>query len=431
MRKIFVVWMVMVMSVVFSANFSFAGDATADGDNGIAIGMDNTNNNTNTANSNSTSSSNATGGNATATGGNSILKFDYTNQREFINGSGIGGYHTDLIGGPNTRGHHRTAQTMFNMRMRMNQVSFNNMTKLLDEFHKMDSSTRTWEDMREDLVVQPRFDFPKTALNDSDFVVVVGSANVNFENISDDDIVGFVTVRDKKPRENSVDKMYMVEAVYPYAKIGGANLLIRIDDFFWAKVKSGSWGAGIGGIFSGIINCFTGGAGSVNGGYSSGSSMEYVAGGELYLAVRMTEKPCPPPPAPPEVKQPCPPQEPPCDLTKIWERIHELEREVQKCTRYCFNNLKLRYALEKEYIELYVCTKETRYLDSAIYNAEVAERNYRKGYDIAAHRAEADQVISEVWYLQAGAINLTRGGDVADRFAASKKLERYPKNFAR
>jgi len=245
-----------------------------------------------------------------------------------------------------------------------------------------------------------------------------------------DVVVGFARVFGKK---RDINESLIALAAKEGMKSGatGMSIMIRVKNR--TNSKGLSFGAGAGAGLS--IPCNNGvGTGISFGAYLSSVAIEdEIELTVLYLIVGPPEAPCPPP-APPEVKKPeppCPPQEPPCDLTKIWERIHELEREVQKCTRYCFNNLKLRYALEKEYIELYVCTKETRYLDSAIYNAEVAERNYRKGYDIAAHRAEADQVISEVWYLQAGAINLTRGGSVADSFAASKKLERYPKGFAR
>ena len=430
MRKFISVFLV-VMMIVSSASFAFADDVSLQGTQnqtnnqaqnvGQNVGvtttlsptmnssMNSTNNNNSWSNSTSGSSStsgaesNATGGDARATGGKSILNFNYNNPRNFLNG--IGSYQVGLIGGPDTNGHRRSAQAAaFRLRMRMNQVSFDSMKNYLVEANKIDSSTRDWEDLRDDLVVQPKFNFPRAALSDQEFVFVVDAASINFANINEEDVVGFVTVRDKKPRENSVDKMYMVDAIYPYAKIGGANLLIKVDDYFWVKVKSGSWGAGLGGIFSAIFSCFTGGAGSVNGGYSSGSSMEHVAGGEMYMALRISEKPCPPPAPkpcpPPEVKQPPPPQA--CNPKEFLLKLERIDLEIFGCKRYGHNNLYWQLEAMKESLNVYLCTGNVIYLEDAIQHGQMAELNYIHGYDIAKH-ADSDKIVGEVEYLLASA----------------------------
>jgi len=352
------------------------------------------------ATSTSESSSYSEGGKAAATGGKSILNFNYNNPRNFLNG--ISGYQVGLIGGPDAKGHRRTAQAAaFGLRMRMNQVSFDSMKNYLVEANKIDSSTRDWEDLRDDLVVQPKFNFPRAALSDQEFVFVVDAASVNFANINEEDVVGFVTVRDKKPRENSVDKMYMVDAIYPYAKIGGVNLLIKVDDYFWVKVKSGSWGAGIGGIFSAILSCFTGGAGSVNGGYSSGSSMEHVAGGEMYMALHIPPTPppapCPPPPPAPEPDKPQA-----CNPKEFMLKLEKAELEIFGCKRYGHNNLYWQLEAMKESLNVYLCTGDATYLGNAIQHGQMAELNYINGYDIAKH-ADSDKIVGEVEYLLASA----------------------------
>lgn len=138
-----------------------------------------------------------------------------------------------------------------------------------------------------------------------------------------------------------------------------------------------------------------------------------------------------PAPTPPIVKAAPPKAEPPCDTDVIRKRIEELKREVQKCTRYCYNNLTLRNALGDAYIELYTCTGEKKHLKEASYNYGVAERNYRNGHDISAHRVEADQVIAQVYYNWAGCKSILEGRKAAMAFAKAKKLERIPTVFTR
>lgn len=449
MRK-FIATFLVVMMIMSSASFALA-DVTMSGRQdqtnnqaqnvGQTVGvtttvsptmnsqLNTTNNNNNNLWSGSTSGSEsnsyAEGGDARATGGKSILNFNYNNPRNFLNG--IGSYQVGLIGGPDTNGHRRTAQSAaFRLRMRMNQVSFDNMRNYLVEANKIDSSTRDWEDLRDDLVVQPKFHFPRATLSDQEFVFIVDAASVNFANINEEDVVGFVIVRDKKPRENSVDKMYMVDAVYPYAKKGGVNLLIKVDDYFWVKVKSGSWGAGLGGIFSAIFSCFTGGAGSVNGGYSSGSSMEHVAGGEMYMALHVSEKPSPPPApqAPLARVEPPAPLEPTCDRVSIQIRINDAERRIVRCTTWCFNNMVNRRDAAEANIDMFVCTGELRYLHAAKFHFLKLRDNYLKGgSSIRANRGNADAMMSKAYLDWAICIKMLEGKQAVYKFVLKYNLD--------
>lgn len=389
MRKLMVVFLAMVMTV------SFAGVSLADD---VNVSVENDVTNTNTATATSSANSNATGGNATLLNNevNPIQPFNAGAPGALNPGQAI----------PNS-------PWMFYTPIALDCLTYEESVDMSDDFF--------WN--RIEVTLKKKGLAATSSIRILDY----------YGRKSGDTVVGFARVFGKK--KDITEALIALAAKEGMEKgATGMGIMLRVKNRVNAKGLSVGTGAGAG-LY---IPCNSGvGTGMTFGAYLSSTAVEDEIELTIIYLVVCLEKPCPPPapcpppPAPPEVKKPCPPQEPPCDLTKIWERIHELEREVQKCTRYCFNNLKLRYALEKEYIELYVCTKEKRYLDSAIYHAEVAERNYRKGYDIAAHRAEADQVISEVWYLQAGAINLTRGGSVADNFAASKKLERYPKEFAR
>ncbi|MFA7209310.1 MAG: hypothetical protein WC120_03405 [Parcubacteria group bacterium] len=118
-----------------------------------------------------------------------------------------------------------------------------------------------------------------------------------------------------------------------------------------------------------------------------------------------------------------------CDPRPIIIKIEDLKRKVIECKLYCFNNLGLRRDLVEAYIDLYVCTGNREYLRDAIENAEIAERNYLRGHDIKAHKAEADKEIAQVYYFWAGCINILDGERAAMSFAESKHLERFPKGF--
>ena len=115
-----------------------------------------------------------------------------------------------------------------------------------------------------------------------------------------------------------------------------------------------------------------------------------------------------------------------CDPSSIWSRIEDLKQRVKECTRWCFNNLQLRSKLGEAYIDLYQCTGDKKYLNYAIEQFQIAERNYFRGYDISAHQAEADRLIAQDYYFWAGCINVLNGQSAADRFAAEKRVEKVP-----
>ena len=410
MRKFTSIFLAMVMVVSF-ASFTFAGDASVDGDNGVAIGIDNNNTNNNTANANANASANQSQDQRQKQMQQQMLQNSYISPIQPYNPNAPG----PMLSGPElSLGEWGLFTTTL-----FSSVTFEQAASLSGGY----SYSSFWS--RDRLGTEAIM--TRNLAQSSSVVITEYWGRMN----GDEYIASFPVFGKRGDQLEGLIGLALKRSM----ELGATKVGILIRKVKEINTKGLSIGSGAGaGLY---IPCNSGVGTGVNfGAYINNTRTEDMYELNVVCLKGGVYVPPPPaPPAPPEVKQPepppCPPQEPPCDLTKIWERIHELEREVQKCTRYCFNNLKLRYALEKEYIELYVCTKEKRYLDSAIYHAEVAERNYRKGYDIAAHRAEADQVISEVWYLQAGAINLTRGVGIADEFAASKKLERYPKGFAR
>ena len=181
--------------------------------------------------------------------------------------------------------------------------------------------------------------------------------------------MGFLTVRDKKPKENSVDSMYFVEAAYPYAKMGGVNALIKMDKYFWTKADAASKGGGISVGLLRVLDTITGGSFSVNGGVTYANSMEFVAGGEMYMALRLSENPCLTPEPEEETtevetsgvpEQPAP--ELTCDVTTTLEEIYKLEGT--KCPNLKLDNFDRHRALANGYIDAYACTEDETFLEN-------------------------------------------------------------------
>lgn len=123
--------------------------------------------------------------------------------------------------------------------------------------------------------------------------------------------------------------------------------------------------------------------------------------------------------------------EPACNPIPILDRILGLNEKIRACTRFCVNNLQLRKEMGDELVRLFVCTGEKKNLQSAISQYEIAEKNYRHGWDISSHQAEADGVIAQVYYNWAGVICELYGSERAKEFAKEKKLERFPQGIAR
>lgn len=245
--------------------------------------------------------------------------------------------------------------------------------------------------------------------------------------ISDEHIMGIMIYNSKLSKENPVlVPHYQVRAFEDLAS-KGANVFIPVDQFYQGYFVPEGFEFSISGIFSIISSSFLrGGAVSPSAGVAMQRNTEFGRSGAAFVVFSIPEAILFAQPV--IVKEKVEPKI--CDPNKIWLQIKELEQEVQKCTTYCYNNLTLRESLGIAYIDLYVCTGDKNYLNNAIYNFGVAERNYRQGGDISSHKAEAGNIIAQVYYNWAGCIRELNGRNAAMSFAATKNLERIPNGFA-
>jgi hypothetical protein len=129
------------------------------------------------------------------------------------------------------------------------------------------------------------------------------------------------------------------------------------------------------------------------------------------------------PPMPPVVQAPPPPT---CDASSIRIEIEILKRQIAACKYWGIDNMRLRFLKANKEAALAKCTGENGYYSDAIKDYELAEKNYLKGKDIKANRAEADQLLQKVYWNWAAVIREVYGRDAEIAFAQSKKMTTMP-----
>lgn len=173
----------------------------------------------------------------------------------------------------------------------------------------------------------------------------------------------------------------------------------------------------VGGVASGVFQNGTKGV-AVTGGGQIGTIKtsqqerqkiwaKCITQGQVYVPPMVT-----PPPPPPAQKT--------CDPSIYIERIREYERRIAKCWRYSHSNMVDRLGAERENINAWICTKESKYLREAIQHGQMAELNYIHGWDIRKY-SDSDAIIAEVEYGLASAF-YARDGHIENYWEAPKKV---------
>ncbi len=125
------------------------------------------------------------------------------------------------------------------------------------------------------------------------------------------------------------------------------------------------------------------------------------------------------------------------DCEEIRRQIKEYEEKVRACTMLCFDNLTYRRALGNLNIDMYLCTGDRMYLETAKSHFDYVERNYLGGYDIKKNKTEAERIMAEVYFHWSGCVYVLQGRDAAHDFAKKlfeekgKQLERICTGFVK
>lgn len=434
-KNLVVIVAIVAMMCLGFAGVVVAGDASVDGD-GNAVGLDLHNENNNSVSGINTQEQRqdqqqqqrqeqqATGGNASYTDSSRSV-----GRLPEVSTHGVG---AAVI--PMNEYGHLVTQMGFGPSLGcyepMTMANFNVMVSVMEDV----PGAQNWEDVNDKIIPDPIMRQRFVALGNDDPVFFFPSeAAVSvLSQLDDRHLVGLMVYNTELDKKRPVLVPYLKARANLDARRIGANVAIPVDQFFQGYFVPEGYEISVGGLLSWISHSLTnGGSVAGNAGMSKQQNTEFGRPGAAFIFLRV-ENPqdlCLPPPEQPVLVEEIPPGPEVCDPRPIIIRIEELKRKVVECKLHCFNNLGLRRALVEAYIDLYVCTGNREYLRDAIENAEIAERNYFRGHDIKANKAEADKIIAQVYYFWAGCINLLDGERAAMSFAESKHLERFPKGF--
>jgi hypothetical protein len=456
MRKNFLVVIAMVammaIVVLFSAGVVLAGDARVDGDgNASALDISNTNNNTltnnNSQNQHQLQDQNqrqqqeqiANGGNAAGgAGGNSQINFSGNNLGRLPEAQthGIG---TAVV--PMSEYGHLVTQMGFGPSVGctepMTMSNFDTMVSVLEET----PGAQKWDDINKKIIPDPimRQRFPALEDKDPVFFFPPEEAVAVLSQLKDQHLAGLMVYNSELDKKRPVLVPYFKARANLDARRIGANVVIPVDQFFQGYFVPEGTEFSVGGLLSFISKTFTGG-GSIagNAGVSHQQNTEFGRPGAafIFLGVKNPRDLCGSAKVVEKLKVETPQA---CNPDEFLKKVAELEvqikgdpaRGIKGCTRWCLHNLNLRLQLADTFVDLFVCTGDKKYLDSAVFHYGKAEENYKKGWDISANRAEADKAIARVYYAWAGAIYEINGQAAAVAFAQTKNLERFPNGFAR
>lgn len=113
-------------------------------------------------------------------------------------------------------------------------------------------------------------------------------------------------------------------------------------------------------------------------------------------------------------------------IGKILEESILTRDALLKCKNYGYRNLELRFLLVTQNMSAFEYTGEDAYLKEAIFNAKMAENNYKKGNDIYLHD-DAEQIMFFVYHYWKDCIKKLHGSKAAQDFARMKGIEQSQK----
>lgn len=113
----------------------------------------------------------------------------------------------------------------------------------------------------------------------------------------------------------------------------------------------------------------------------------------------------------------------PCNLEVTLQKMKVVQHQLEQCKFLCYDNMVRRRLLMIYNINAYNCSKEKRYLNEAIRQASIVEKNYEKGEDIGHRQAEADNNLLSTYLDWKHCIELLYGSNAAQLFAKSKGME--------
>lgn len=344
------------------------GSVSAGGPNGIAVSGNVTGINNNNARASSYSGSDATGGSAT---------LNYTERQQFpvipqyqpgmVNvqiGSDTYGTSVAQFGNSDILGRDFRVWTMAKHRTKLSAMK------------KVEGSV-SWDKMMDFIKAYPNIEKEFSPIGESE-VYLFDSINLAKNiGLNEENFVGTIMYDTELSKEYFVPQEYLGEkASFDGSQLFGANVAVKLGEFYGGHFIASGKSAGFGGIFSTILNCISSGGLSAGIGSSGAKSSKVITTGAVYGLFRV-EKICPPPVCPPPVvkKQPCE------DLTWLQIIINDELSFCDLCKYPCGNNQDHRKKVGDAFVFRYRCTGNRLDLEESIKQYWISLDDFQRGWE--------------------------------------------------
>jgi hypothetical protein len=385
----------------------------------IIVTSDNVNNNTNTATSTSTATSNATGGKATATGGNSNATLNYT-ERTQLPGAPNLVTPSNGTGGVIVINNHLITQSRLSDELAAFPSFSVTQVKTAITFMDKSEGADSWGSVNGRIKVYPVVTNPRQPLPEDDPIYFLDPARVKFSNGF---VIGRIIYNGKDKKNPVLFNQFLLRVTLDAASVG-ANAVVFTEQFHQSSVVTKADGVSVGGFFAKILSCFAGGSVGASGGLTSGSTTEFGVAGIAVTMLYIPNQPCPPV----VEKEPCDDCD---DLSEVFADLAMYQQKIAGCHFFSADNLSYRVPSGEGNIELYACTRDQKYLRAAEKDLDWALKNYERGSDtrVGKRAVESLQFYRRAIILQATVLEAQGKSHEAQVHAKKYGVEHWGSDF--
>ncbi|MEI7621279.1 MAG: hypothetical protein WCJ51_01970 [Candidatus Moraniibacteriota bacterium] len=401
----------LLSAMVFSASTVLADDVT----------VDNSNANTNNVIVNSSVNSDATGGNVDFS---SVVERALLNSPEHNIGTPTGlidaaGYGTSVA----------TSNFSFNTGQGYRIWTLEKHRVMINAMEKANGAV-SWGRMQDLMILYPDIERDFSPMNGPVYYFD-NALSLQAMRITEENIVGLLTYDTEASKKYFVPKNYLQHrSCYDAGIIYGGNIVVKVGDYSEGVFYADASNRTLGGAFSGLIGCVTGGAISGGVGGANTQNSKSIKNGAVYAVLRIDNPQFTVPPiAPPVIKRVCN-----IATIKFWLTV--LLDRTKNCPTPCGNNQLLRLQRADLYLFWWHCTgeKDRELLGLAIKEYKIAERDFENGREKdgtpTSASKEGKALDASVRWNHAYAVYMLEGESSAVSFAKKNKMREVPTEYS-
>jgi hypothetical protein len=212
----------------------------------------------------------------------------------------------------------------------------------------------SWGSVNNRIKVYPVITNPRQALPEGEPVYFLDPARVQFPKGF---VIGRIIYNDKDKKNPVLLNQFLMRVALDAASVG-ANAVVFTEQFHQSSVVTKADGISVGGFFSKILGCFSGGSVGGSGGLSSGSVTEFGVAGIAVTFLYIPPQSCQSP-----VKERCESRsKQKISFSRLMVLIKQTMAACVDCTLPCHGNFQKRHQLVQYYIEWFRQTKDTSLL---------------------------------------------------------------------